>query len=240
MGELRPADIQLTEMAARLRLTYTRDHLVELVETAATSHMTPRETLEYVFRKEIEQRDGNRVRLAQMSAHFPFAATMDGFDMSFQPSIDPGRIRELASLGWVISGENVILIGPSGVGKTHLSIALGQLALQRGLSVRFYSVTRLVEQMEKAYNAGTFDEKIRDVNKPKLLILDELGYIPFTPLQGQLLFELDNVQNFSHIFLGLARSSSPLPEIRPSWETFAHPRSGCLFLFLVTKNSLRS
>ena len=51
-------------------------------------------------------------------------------------------------------------------------------------------MTRLVEQMEKAYNAGTFDEKIRDVNKPKLLILDELGYIPFTPLQGQLLFEL--------------------------------------------------
>ena len=124
MGELRPADVQLTEMAARLRLTYTRDHLVE---TAATSHMTPRETLEYVFRKEIEQRDGNRVRLAQMSAHFPFAATMDGFDMSFQPSIDPGKIRELVSLGWVVSGENVILIGPSGVGKTHLSIALGHL-----------------------------------------------------------------------------------------------------------------
>ena len=190
MGELRPADVQLAEMAARLRLTYTRDHLAELAETAATSHMTPRETLEYVFRKEIEQRDGNRVRLAQMSAHFPFAATMDGFDMSFQPSIDPGKIRELVSLGWVVSGENVILIGPSGVGKTHLSIALGQLALQRGLSVRFYSVTRLVEQMEKAYNAGTFDEKIRDVNKPKLLIPDELGYIPFTPLQGQLLFEL--------------------------------------------------
>ena len=62
---------------------------------------------------------------------------------------------------------------------------------QRGLSVRFYSVTKLVEQMEKAYNAGTFDEKIRDVNKPKLLILDELGYIPFTPLQGQLLFAAD-------------------------------------------------
>ena len=160
MGELRPADVQLAEMAARLRLTYTRDHLAELAETAATSHMTPRGTLEYVFRKEIEQRDGNRVRLAQMSAHFPFAAAMDGFDMSFQPSIDPGKIRELVSLGWVVSGENVILIGPSGVGKTHLSIALGQLALQRGISVRFYSVTRLVEQMEKAYNAGTFDEKI--------------------------------------------------------------------------------
>ena len=150
MGELRPADVQLTEMAARLRLTYTRDHLVELVETAATSHMTPRETLEYVFRKEIEQRDGNRVRLAQMSAHFPFAATMDGFDMSFQPSIDPGKIRELVSLGWVISGENVILIGPSGVGKTHLSIALGQLALQSDYSVRSEHALKRVQRMPTA------------------------------------------------------------------------------------------
>ena len=131
MGELRPTDVRLTEMAARLRLTYTRDHLVELVETAARSHMTPRETLEYVFKKEVEQRDENRVRLAQMSAHFPFVATMEGFDMAFQPSIDPGKIRDLVSLEWVSSGENVVLIGPSGVGKTHLSIALGQLALQR-------------------------------------------------------------------------------------------------------------
>ena len=213
MGELRPADVQLTEMAARLRLTYTRDHLVELVETAATSHMTPRETLEYVFRKEIEQRDGNRVRLAQMSAHFPFAATMDGFDMSFQPSIDPGRIRELASLGWVISGENVILIGPSGVGKTHLSIALGQLALQNGLSVRFYSVTRLVEQMEKAYNAGTFDEKIRDVNKPKLLILDELGYI------GEFSFQVQDPRQSC----GVLQQSIPVP-----FSTRELSSAGCL------------
>lgn len=190
MGELRPTDVRLTEMAARLRLTYTRDHLVELVETAAKSHMTPRETLEYVFKKEVAQRDENRVRLAQMSAHFPFVATMEGFDMAFQPSIDPGKRRDLVSLEWVTSGENVVLIGPSGVGKTHLSIALGQLALQRGISVRFYPVIRLVEQLEKAYKAGTIDEKIREVNKQKLLILDELGFIPFTPLQGQLLFEL--------------------------------------------------
>lgn len=190
MSEMGPADVRLIEMAARLRLTYTRDHLVELVETAAQSHMTPRETLEYIFGKEVKQRDENRVRLAQMSAHFPFEATMEGFDMTFQPSIDPGKIRDLVSLEWVDSGENVVLIGLSGVGKTHLSIALGQMALQRGISVRFYAVTRLVEQLEKAYRTGTFDEKIRDVNKPKLLILDELGFIPFTPLQGQLLFEL--------------------------------------------------
>ena len=66
-----------------------------------------------------------------MSPHFPFAATKDGFDMSFQPSIAPGKIRGLISLEWVVSGENVILIGPSGVGNTHPSIALRQLAMQR-------------------------------------------------------------------------------------------------------------
>lgn len=190
MGEQRPTDVRLAEMAARLRLTYTRDHLVELVEAASERHMTPRETLEFVFRKEVERRDENRARLAQMSAHFPFVATLKGFDMTFQPSIDPGKMRELASLEWVASGENVILIGPSGVGKTHLSIALGQLALERGISVRFYPVVRLVEQLERAFRAGTIDERLREVNKPKLLILDELGFIPFTPLQGQLLFEL--------------------------------------------------
>lgn len=190
MGEQRPTDVRLAEMAARLRLTYLRDHMAELVETAATSHMTPRETLEYVFRKEVEQRDENRVRLAQMSAHFPFMATMDGFDMSFQPSIDPGKVRDLVSLEWIASGENVVLIGPSGVGKTHLSIALGQLALERGISVRFYPVARLVEQLERAHRAGSLDEKLREVNKPRLLILDELGFVPFSPLGGQLLFEL--------------------------------------------------
>ena len=68
--------------------------------------------------------------LAQMGAHFPFQATIDDFDMSFQPSLDPGVIRELITLDWVTAGENVISIGPSGVGKTHLSIALGQIALE--------------------------------------------------------------------------------------------------------------
>ena len=82
----------------------------------------------------------------------------------------------------------MILIGPSGVGKTHLSIALGQLALQRGFSVRFYSVTRLVEQLEKAYNFRLFDEKIRDVNKPKLLIPDELGYSLVPSIAGPAAF----------------------------------------------------
>ena len=104
--------------------------------------------------------------------------------------------------------------------------------------VRLYSVTRLVEQMEKAYNAGVFDEKIRDVNKPKLLILDELRHIPFTPQQGQLLFELISARyekksiivnsnkmpgEWGTAFGDAASATASLDRLLPHLYTHVHP-----------------
>lgn len=190
MSETRITDERLKEMAARLKLTATKANLAELVETATKAGMTPRETLDFFFRNEIENRDSNRIHLGRMSAHFPFHATMDDFKVSFQPSLDPGIMRELLSLEWLSAGDNVVFLGDPGVGKTHLSIALGELALKEGISVRFYPITKLAEQLVRAYEAGTLEQKFKDVNKPKLLILDELGYLPLSKQQGQLLFEL--------------------------------------------------
>ena len=85
---------------------------------------------------------------------------------------------------------NVIFIRPSGVGKTHLSIALDQIALEQGISVQFYSVIKLVEYLEKAYIAGNFEQVFKDANRPKLLILDEVGFMPLTPRQEKILFQL--------------------------------------------------
>ena len=177
-------------MASRLRLSNTRDRAEVLLDEATKAKLTPRETLEFIFRQEIERRNANRVRQAKMSAHFPFERTIEGFDLSAQPAVDPGQIRELSRMDWVESGENLALFGPPGVGKTHLAVGFGQLAILAGYSVRFYNATALVAILEKAVKDDVLETKLRELNKPKLLIIDELGYVPLGHEAAHLLFQL--------------------------------------------------
>ncbi len=85
--------------------------------TLTDAKMTPRETLEYFLNKEIEQRESNRIKLVLMGRRFPRVCTLDGFDMSAQPSLNPGVIKELSQLEWIGNGENVLFLGPPGVAK---------------------------------------------------------------------------------------------------------------------------
>ena len=97
----RKTDEAIRQKASRLRLTFVRDHVAEVLDIADKTKMTPREVIDYVFGKEIEQRDVNRYKQALMAAHFPAVKTLEDFDFSKQPSINPGVIRELKSLdGW--------------------------------------------------------------------------------------------------------------------------------------------
>lgn len=114
----RDSDEKLSAMASRLRLVYTRDHLNEMIQTVTEARMTPREVLSYVFGKEIDQRESNRIKLSTMSAHFPRVCTLENFEFDAQPSLDPGVIRELSKMEWIKTGENVLFLGPPGVGKT--------------------------------------------------------------------------------------------------------------------------
>lgn len=184
----RQTDIELQQKAARLKLSFIRDHLPELLDAAEQTKMTPREQLDYLFTKEIEQRNANRYKQGLMAAHFPAVKTLESFDFSKQPGINPGVIRELKKLEWIGAGENVTLFGPPGVGKTHLAIAFGRLAVDHGYSVRFYSAANLLGQLEKAAREDTLEAKLKELAKPQLLIIDEIGYLPYTPEAARLFF----------------------------------------------------
>ena len=96
-----------------------------------------------------------RIRLSTMGAHFPCLCSLESFDINAQPALEPGLLRELSKLEWLESAENVIFVGPPGVGKTHLAIGLGRKAIELGYSVRFFSATYLIAVLRKAKQDGT-------------------------------------------------------------------------------------
>ncbi|MCH2221719.1 MAG: IS21-like element helper ATPase IstB [Dechloromonas sp.] len=177
-------------MLARLQLSGIRDQLDSLLDEAARANLSARETLILLCEREIARKDHRRIEMALKLAHFPAVKELAGFDFEAQPSIDPKQIRDLAASRWIANGENVLLLGPPGVGKTHLSIALGREAILAGYTVQFTTATTLVAGLAKAHGERRLDEKLLALSKPKLLIVDELGYLPLEPDAAHLFFQL--------------------------------------------------
>ena len=138
----------------------------------------------------MEARRTRYLRARLQLAHLPFVKTFEQFDFSFQPSIDEKQIRELRTLRFIHEASNVILLGPPGVGKTHLSVALAEAAIQAGFGSYFITAHDLVSDLGRAYREGRLDRRMRIYLAPKVLVIDEMGYLPLDDLGATIFFQL--------------------------------------------------
>ena len=174
----------------RLKLTAIRDQLDGLLDEAARRELTLRETVGLLCEREIARKDERRIEMGLSIAKFPFVRDLASFDFAAQPSLDPKQFRELATGRFVANGEAVLLLGPPGVGKSHLAVAIGREAILAGYTVLFIQATTLVAALAKAHGDGRLEDKLAQLAKPKLLIVDELGYLPFEANAAHLFFQL--------------------------------------------------
>jgi DNA replication protein DnaC len=148
------------------------------------------EILDYLVDQELKSKEGRSLALRMRKAGFPTEKRLEDFDFEFQPSIDKNVINDIASLKFIHNAENVVLLGPPGVGKTHIAIALGIKAVSAGFRVHFANSSALVERLAKADKEKRLDETIRELSRFQLIIIDEMGYLPFDEFGAHCFFQL--------------------------------------------------
>lgn len=188
---MKPNDLHaLHDALHKLKLDQMALSLDALCQQAAKESWTYSVFLARLLDEELSGRQQRRLAVTTKMAHFPFHKTLEQFDFAFQPSVEKRRLQELASLRFVAGGENLLLLGPPGVGKTHLSIALGIKALEAGLSTYFVSVPELIEWITQDTQRGQLAKRMQQLCKPKVLMLDEMGYLPLERQVATFLFQL--------------------------------------------------
>jgi DNA replication protein DnaC len=146
--------------------------------------------LEALLSTEVSARDSHGGENRIKAARFPARKSLEEFDFTFQRSVKKQVIEHLGQLDFLHGHENVIMLGPPGTGKTHLSVALGVRACLAGQRVLFATATQWVARLGDAKRLGTLEAELKRLSQVPLLIVDEVGYIPFDPQAANLMFEL--------------------------------------------------
>lgn len=181
---------QLQEQMRRLKLQRIAEELPLLVEEASKKEMSYTDFVSELVSRELTAKKERHMQMKTTMARFPFHKTLESFDFKFQPSIEPKVIRELATGRFIDNSENALLLGPPGVGKTHLAVGIGLKACALGYRTMFTTASGLLSTLMKANAENRLEEKLRQLVQPKLLIIDEIGYLPIERLGANLFFQL--------------------------------------------------
>ncbi len=181
---------QLTSNLEYLKLKKMIEHLDEVIDFVTTNNLTFTEGLLKLSTYEIDFKVANMTKAMVKVGAFPHQKELEEFDFSFQPAINQQQIMDFATLRFLESQENIVFLGSSGVGKTHLAVSIGITAAKKRVSTYFIKCHNLIQQLKKAKLENRLDDRLRHFCKYKLLIIDELGYLPIESEDSKLFFQL--------------------------------------------------
>ena len=181
---------KLQENLDKLKLSQIKIHLGDYIDKINDENMSVADALYELTEKEIAVKDYNATNAMIKVAGFPYLKELRDYDFDFQPKINKSQFLDFASLRFLENNNNILLIGNSGVGKTHLATSIGIAAARKRVSTYFIKCHDLITQLKKAHLENKLDQRIKHFAKYRLLIIDEIGYLPIGEQEAKMFFQL--------------------------------------------------